>query len=200
MDQPNLGQLYGALAKAQAGFKPLAKNRDVEITMKSGGKFKFRYADLEAVIAATRPSLAENGLAVIQRADGGNLVSILAHESGGTIESTIRLPEPMGEIKNYGAAITYIRRYAYCALLCVAADDDLDQGDDNATAIPDASGVIRKIEQAQSQDALQKVFAAAWQSHPRSRAEIKTAYDARKQALVEFEQSAQREAVDDSGQ
>lgn len=119
--------LYAALAKAQGDFSAIAKNREVEITMKSGGRYKFRYADLEACIAATRPALSANGLAVFQRVIEGMLVTTVAHQDGGTIESMSRLQEGFADIKQYGASITYLRRYAYCAILCISADDDLDE-------------------------------------------------------------------------
>lgn len=126
--------LYAALAKAQGEFAPLAKNRTVTIKTKQGYSYEFRYADLEAVLAATRPALAANGLAVIQRiapvagSNVNHLITTLVHADGGHIESAVNLPaENYGDIKNFGAAISYLRRYAYTALVCVAADDDLDE-------------------------------------------------------------------------
>lgn len=134
MEANNQAALYAALAKAQGEFTPLAKNREVEITMKSGGRYKFRYADLEAVLSATRPALSSNGLAIIQRiapvpgANYSELVTAILHKDGGVIESSIQLPSNSGgDIKNYGAIISYLRRYALTSLLCVAADDDLDE-------------------------------------------------------------------------
>ncbi|MND38634.1 ERF superfamily protein [compost metagenome] len=132
-----LAALYASLAKAQGEFQPLAKNREVEITMKSGGKFKFRYADLEAALACTRPALAKHGLAVIQTISGKELITQLVHADGGWISSSIDMPANTGgDIKSYGATITYLRRYAYCALLCVAADDDLDENGEAAGEQP----------------------------------------------------------------
>lgn len=126
--------LYCALAKAQGEFLPLAKNRTVEIQTKAGGKYRFRYADLEAVLSATRAALAKNGLSTLQIVEqeaGSNqplLRTVLAHESGATVESRMRLPaNDGGDIKNYGAAISYLRRYALSSMLSVAADDDLDE-------------------------------------------------------------------------
>ena len=138
-----LAQLYSALAKAQGDFLPLAKNREVEITMSKGGKFKFRYADLEAVLASTRPAMAKHGLSVFQAVEGitnspgSELVTVLAHEGGGTVRSVMPLPSNNGgDIKNFGATITYLRRYALTSLLCIAADDDLDEDGQGATQRP----------------------------------------------------------------
>ena len=137
-----LAQLYGALAKAQGDFLPLAKNREVEIAMSKGGRFKFRYADLEAVLASTRPAMAKHGLSVYQAVEGGQntpseLVTVLAHEGGGTVRSVMPMPSNHGgDIKNFGATLTYLRRYALTSLLCIAADDDLDEDGQGATQKP----------------------------------------------------------------
>lgn len=122
--------LYAALAKAQAGFKPVAKNRAVEIRKKEGGSFRFEYADLEQLISCTREALSANGLAVVQTIFKDELSTELLHADGGSIRSAVELPRMGADPKAYGAAITYLRRYAYAALLCLAADDDLDEDGD----------------------------------------------------------------------
>lgn len=122
-------RLAAALAAAQAKFKPLAKNREVTIRPKERAAYTFRYADLQACIEATRPALAEQELAVIQTITGGELITTLVHSSGEAVSSSIPLgtPRDLAEPKAYGAAVTYLRRYAYTAILCLAADDDLDE-------------------------------------------------------------------------
>ncbi|WP_447593599.1 ERF family protein [Aquipseudomonas campi] len=124
--------LYAALAAAQADYAPLAKNRKVTIKTRTGGSYEFRYADLEAVFSSTRPALAKQGISFVQTIQPANgrssLVSMLAHKSGGTLTSIIEFNMPSGgDIKDFGAHLTYLRRYAATALLGVAADDDLDE-------------------------------------------------------------------------
>ena len=128
----SIAALAAALSKAQGEFTAIAKNRLVEITMKTGGKFKFKYADLDAIIEATRPFLSKNGLAIIQPIIDDKLLTIVTHSSGEFIESSMPLPARIGDDpKQYGAHISYLRRYAYQSLVCVMADDDLDaNGDD----------------------------------------------------------------------
>lgn len=129
-----LALLYTALAKAQGAFRPIEKNREVEITLKSGGKFKFRYADLDEILNKTRPALSANGLALIQliqargAGSGESLVCQLMHSDGGTITSELLMPtvRDMSDPKSFGATLTYLRRYLVTAILGVAADDDLD--------------------------------------------------------------------------
>lgn len=124
----SIAELSAALAKAQGEFAAIAKNRAVKIQMKSGGSFNFKYADLEATINATRPALSKNGLSVIQPICDDKLLTIITHSSGQYIESSMPLPAQIGEDpKQYGAKISYLRRYAYQSLVCVMADDDLDE-------------------------------------------------------------------------
>jgi hypothetical protein len=131
--QDQQAALYEALAKAQAAFGQIAKNREVTITQRSGAAFSFRYADLEEITSKTRKALSENGLSILQpivTRDGVSyLQTMLVHSGGGTITSETQLPPIAGDIKQYGAAITYLRRYAKTAMLDIAADDDLDEQD-----------------------------------------------------------------------
>lgn len=127
-----LAKLYAALAAAQGAFKPIEKNRQVQIQMKSGGKYNFRYADLEEILTKTRPALAANGLSLIQRMElrpeGQMLICALMHAEGGIVESTAMIPSArqLDDPKAFGASVTYFRRYMVTAILGVAADDDLD--------------------------------------------------------------------------
>jgi hypothetical protein len=140
--------LYGALAKAQGDFPKIPKNRDVQITMKSGGKYRFKYADLEAILSAVRKPLASNGLAVVQTleqaVDGPTiLVTQILHAGGGRLLSDIALPKPAdGDPKAYGAVVTYFRRYALSAMLNIAADDDLDEA---PTSTDEPSGRVPEL-------------------------------------------------------
>lgn len=61
---------------------------------------------------------------------------------------------------------------------------------------PDASGVLAKIESAQSHDELKQVFGEAWNTHQHARADLKRVYDERKKALEEFEQAEKSEPID----
>lgn len=90
------------------------------------------YADMEELIRCTRSALVNNGLAVIQpilKEDGQQVIkTILVHADGGQIESVMVI-QGYDSIKTFGATITYLRRYAYQAMLNIAADDDIDQAE-----------------------------------------------------------------------
>lgn len=129
----NGANLYAALAAAQGEFQPIEKNRSVTIRPREGAPYSFRYADLEEIISKTRPALTKHKLALFQSLDvSGNdarLVCTLAHAEGAVIQSAISIAHPhsMKEPKQFGALVSYYRRYMVTSILGVAADDDLDE-------------------------------------------------------------------------
>ncbi|CAG2132217.1 ERF family protein [Cupriavidus numazuensis] len=131
-----MGPMYTALAKAQGAFQPIEKNRSVTIDIKDDqkrkiGSYNFRYADLQEIRAKTTPALSENGLCLFQLVTEENnstiIRTVLGHSTGAEITAVARLYRDDRDIKKFGAAITYLRRYIVSALLGVAADDDLDE-------------------------------------------------------------------------
>ena len=129
-DENVTGNLAAALAKAQAAFPSISRDRTVTVRMKTGGSYTFAYAPLDTVLAAVRGPLAANGLAVSQLLDGGDLVTLLLHESGESLSGRWTLP-PHQDIQGLGSAVTYLRRYALQALLGIASEED---DDGNASA------------------------------------------------------------------
>jgi hypothetical protein len=130
MSEPQqLAELYAALAKAQAEFPPIERTRTVEVRSDKGN-YSFDYAPLDVVIEATRPALTKHGLAVMQPLDtleGGALAirTKLTHASGAELEFVTPL-QRTDKIQQLGSLITYMRRYAYQAIVGVATDSDDD--------------------------------------------------------------------------
>jgi len=125
-----VAKLAAALAKAQGAMEAATKDHVTE--PKEGSRVKWRYADLAGVWEVCRRPLSDNGLAVIQtpedqKPDSLTIVTDLIHESGEWIRSRLNVREdPQGKswIHSLGSAITYARRYALCAMLGIAAEDD----------------------------------------------------------------------------
>lgn len=168
-----MAELYADLAAAQGEFQPILKNRSVSIdirdkgTRQRTGSYTFRYADLEEITAKTRPALSKHGFATTQVISlstaprtGTSIFTRLLHKSGATIESEIPLvPAVNADIKEYGAAVTYLRRYAKSALLDISADDDLDEsgregGEDKSAREPEAESQAEP--ETYSQDMFEK--------------------------------------------
>lgn len=114
--------IYAALSAAQAAMGRALKDVNNQ-------HFKTKYADLASVQDACMPALLENGFAVIQpveRDDAGNLYvrTILAHESGETLECAVPLMIGKNDMQGLGSAITYARRYGLLCMSGVAPEDD----------------------------------------------------------------------------
>jgi hypothetical protein len=117
-----IGKLAEALASAQAEMNPAKKNA-------TNPHFRSTYADLASLHDASRVALGKYGLAVVQlpgrRDDGTTTVTtMLMHASGEFVgdESGVRLSAETAQAA--GSVISYLRRYAYAAVLGLSAEDD----------------------------------------------------------------------------
>lgn len=138
-----IDKLAAALAKAQGAMRPAFKESENE-AYKRGGRVS-KYADLAAVVEAIRKPLAENELAVMQRvrttAKAVFINTMLVHSSGQWVRDISAWPTKEPTAQAMGSAITYGKRYALSALLCVAADEDDDgNGADGKQPTPKPSG------------------------------------------------------------
>lgn len=140
-------ELFSALSKMQGELTGAFK-------AKSG--HGYNYADLAQCIKTAQEPLKNNGLAVIQLLNeterGTELETVLTHESGGHMSSSFLMAKAVlmgGGGKNpaqaMGASITYMRRYAYTAIIGMAQTDD-DACD--VKEIPQTDRGIDEIKQA----------------------------------------------------
>ncbi|HAS95478.1 TPA: hypothetical protein DCS99_03620 [Candidatus Wolfebacteria bacterium] len=129
---PAIGNLVLALSKAQSKFEGAAKSSDNPF-------FKSKYADLHECIAAAKPWLAENELAVIQTTDtdekGIWVITTLGHSSGEWIRGRLLMKPKKDDDQGTGSSITYGRRYTFAAIVGLAQKDD----DGNASVNTDGS-------------------------------------------------------------
>ena len=97
--------------------------------------YNYNYTDFDTVVKTVKPILKKNHLGFCQLLDskvnGNNGVSsILFHESGESFQSWFELPAVVlgkaNNAQNIGAAISYIKRYALCAILGCSSDEDTD--------------------------------------------------------------------------
>ena len=121
-----LNELGKALALCQGEFEAVAK------TSKAN---KYNYADLEAVLNASRAITSKYGLSVVQmnmsKALGNNLLvgvkTMLLHESGQYITGEIYVPAVPTKMNTLvqmaGVNITYLRRYGLQSILGLATTD-----------------------------------------------------------------------------
>lgn len=123
----NRSESISALAKALVAAQAQMRNPVLDST---NPHFKSSYVSLAGVRDAVVPVLAKHGLAVTQMlsiAERGVICeTMLLHESGEWISSTLELPATKFDAQGIGSAATYARRYALMALACVVGDEDDD--------------------------------------------------------------------------
>ena len=121
---------YTALSKAQGEFKPIVKDKKAK-----AGSFSYSYADINDVIAMIRPILAKHGLCVVQMPGGDHdkmyLSTVIAHTSGQFRYFQTPILVEKKTPQGLGSALTYTRRHALIAALCLECEDD-----DGAAAEP----------------------------------------------------------------
>ena len=121
MQSESIAALAAALSKAQASITGALKDS-------SNPFFKSRYADLASCWDACRKPLTDNGLAVIQTIDVGDvrpvLVTTLCHSSGEWVKSFCPILTKDDSPQGQGSGITYARRYALAAIVGLAQIDD----------------------------------------------------------------------------
>lgn len=124
-----------ALVAAQADIKTLSYDSE-------NPHFHSKFVSLTKILETVRPILAKHGLALVQggshawepsMATGSmpnltmlDVETILVHECGEWIASTVSVPLAKLDPQGAGAAVTYGRRYSVSALLALATDEDDD--------------------------------------------------------------------------
>lgn len=124
----SITNLLTALSALQGEAQDIVKNSEGH---------HYEYADLTAVLELVRPLCSKHGLAISQLTINtpemamNNVVgleTILGHKSGEFIGSALYLPlekiMKMAVAQTAGTAITYMRRYAICAILNITQKDD----------------------------------------------------------------------------
>lgn len=108
---------------------------DLTMASKSKAGHGYKYADLAQCIETAREPLLKHGLAVTQlmgqSAQGTTLTTMLTHSSGQWMRETFLMEKAVlqgGAGKNpaqaMGASITYMRRYAYTAIIGMTQEDE----------------------------------------------------------------------------
>jgi hypothetical protein len=115
-------KLFGAIAKFHKTCPVIGKD-------KNNTFFKAKYADLGSILGVVNPLLAAQGLVITQFAlPDHQLCTQVSHESGEWMRSTYSLKPQKNDPQGIGSAMTYQRRYAVCAILSLAIDDEDDDG------------------------------------------------------------------------
>lgn len=126
---PSIANIALALSKIQGTVGLIPKGKTATVSMKSGGSFKYSYADLADIWDGIRVPLMKNELAIsqvfVKEGEKAYLQTILIHSSGEWIRSILEL-DSHEKIQELGSEITYLRRYGISSILGIAADEDED--------------------------------------------------------------------------
>lgn len=123
-------KMIPALLKFHRSELRISKDRTVPV----GGNRTRSYTTLDEILSKVKPVLTDCGLVLHQYLAGGEVVTMLTHESGQFIASKVGFVPMTGNntnnLQNAGGGLTYLKRYCISALLCINAEDD----DDGATS------------------------------------------------------------------
>ncbi len=158
---PEINELAGALAKAQAEISGAHKDSKNPAFKKDGKESK--YATLESVWDACREPLTKNGLSVVQTVhvenNGYFLKTMLCHSSGQFIQGMCPLLLMKNDMQGLYASSTYARRLSLSAMIGICPTDD----DGNEACKPPATKQARPFQQTAFNTAAQY---SAPQKHP----------------------------------
>lgn len=107
-------------------FPEIVKDVDVDYLGTDGKKYKFSYASLPNILNAVTPELKKNGLRIVQTIAGNGVRTYLFHDSGEYIEEYADPSIDYNHIQDWGASVTYQRRYAIVLMLGLVLEDDQD--------------------------------------------------------------------------
>lgn len=123
----SLSNLAQALCRFQQKCNIIEFDSTVKVSTTQGQDYSFRYASYPKIVAAIRPVLTECKLSFSQLTEpDGSVTTLLIHESGEYLKSTLLIPTAHCGPQYIGSAISYARRYALSAILGLATNEDDD--------------------------------------------------------------------------
>ena len=126
---------------------------------KSSQAYGYKYTDLDTITQTIKPILHNHGIGYIQSVSGLSmndmtLTTRIFNKAGQYIEDTAALPV-INSTKNnaaqtLGMSITYMRRYALCAMFGITSDEDVDANTDggNTASRPSNTSTPQPTKQA----------------------------------------------------
>lgn len=126
---------FDALSHFQTKAPALKKGKTATVTMKAGGQFKYKYADLGSITKEINPILNECGLSYRWEFAETNgkikCTCLVSHRDGHTetssMEAGLDTSGYKNDIQQKGSTQTYLQRYTLIGALGLStADDDSD--------------------------------------------------------------------------
>lgn len=124
-----------ALAKAlhafQSDIKTIEHNDSVIVkSQRTNTQYTFTYATLDHIVNTIKPHMSQHGLTFTQLLEDGGITTMLIHTSGQYLSTFTPLggsnPD-RNSMQDWGAMISYARRYALSSILGIVTDQDGEQ-------------------------------------------------------------------------
>jgi hypothetical protein len=148
LNSENTRTLFDRLLSAQTRIGTITKD-------KTNPYFKSKYMDINTLLEIVKPILNDEEILVLQplsNVDGRPAITTILQHHDEEIRETFTLPD-LDVAQKMGGAITYARRYAITAMLCIKADDDgnaasrpIGNGRKTQRTVPDPDVERRKAE------------------------------------------------------
>jgi hypothetical protein len=144
----NITELLSAIMDVQMEIPTMPKNAKA---------FNYRYTDLDTITSVLKPILARHEVSYMQfvgtNEQGQNtLTTRVFSRKGEYIEETTVLPKiesaKTNNAQTLGMAITYMRRYALCAMFGITSDEDVDANTFNAPQPQQAPQNVQNVTNA----------------------------------------------------
>lgn len=137
--------IYKALARAQAHYKPVTKTG-------YNPHFKSSFLTYEDLIEASREALVKEGISVTHcltydaERDVSCLETSLLCNGQNIVSTTPIYLKDRTNIQSLGSAITYLKRYQYAAICGIAASEEDDDGNSLSTPSNHETASDKQIE------------------------------------------------------
>jgi hypothetical protein len=121
-----VNDLTSALVAFQQAFDKVSLKKDAK-----NPHLRNQYLSLDNIINTVRPLLVDAGLTIVQDLAGDYLTTVIYHTSGQFRGSAMPFSPMAGNagtniLQQLGGGITYAKRYALSAALCISVDTDDD--------------------------------------------------------------------------
>jgi hypothetical protein len=160
-DREAAKEFSAAMARFQERCPPISKTSTAEVATKSGGRYAYRYAELDEIARTVRPHLHKEGLSyrwdsVVS--DDGARIRVechLSHENGHSIKATFSSPTEaltgaMSPQQKVAAALTFGRRQSLIEVLGLTTTDNDNDGGAHGQSEPSAPVTREQVEMLES--------------------------------------------------
>lgn len=100
------------------------KDKTAQVPTKSGGKYTYKYTQLDDVLGVIRPPLLENGLVLLQGVTHEDRLECVVSDGECSVTLDSRAFKPTGDPQSQGSYETYMRRYQLLTAFGLCGEDD----------------------------------------------------------------------------